>query len=83
MLGRDPSAPLIAGRGGILSVKGKGTNLQGGGKVFGVCLKGRHKVARPIYKRSNSEAPHTFEGKSGSSQGPLDSAGFGFQGILK
>ena len=24
------------------------TNLQGGSKVFGVCLKGRHKVARPI-----------------------------------
>ena len=48
MLERDPSAPPIAGRGGILSVEEKSTNLQGGGKVFGVCLKGRHKVARPI-----------------------------------
>ena len=38
MLGRDPSTPPIAGRGGIWSVEEKGTNLQGGGKVFGFVL---------------------------------------------
>ena len=45
MLGRDLSTPPIVGRGGIPSVKEKSTNLQGGARVFGVCLKGRHKVA--------------------------------------
>ena len=48
MLGRDPSALPITGRGEIPSVEEKSTNLQVGGKVFGVCIKRRHKVARPI-----------------------------------
>ena len=51
MLGRDPSTPPIVGRGGIPSVEEKGTNMQGGDKVFGVFLEGRHKVARPILKK--------------------------------
>ena len=68
MLGRDPSTPPIVGRGGIPSVEEKGTNMQGGDKVFGVFLEGRHKVARPILKKkSNSEAPHAKN--SATSQG--------------
>ena len=51
MLGRDPSTPPIVGRGGIPSAEEKGTNMQGGDKVFGVFLEGRHKVARPILKK--------------------------------
>ena len=55
MLGRDPSTPPIVGRGGIPSVEEKGTNMQGGDKVFGVFLEGRHKVARPILKKKKKK----------------------------
>ena len=49
MLGRDPSALPITGRGKILSVEDKSTNLQGGGKVSGVCFKEGHKVPDPSW----------------------------------
>ena len=39
MLGRDPSAPPISGRGEILSVEEKSTNLQGGVGYLGFVLK--------------------------------------------
>ena len=45
MLGRNLNAPPIVGRGAIPSAEEKSTNLQEGARVFGVCLKGRRKVA--------------------------------------
>lgn len=58
MLGRDPSAPPLAGRGGIPKGQGKRriTLQVRGGKVYGLSA-GRHKVARPSRKEVNSEAP--------------------------
>ena len=49
MLGRDKStAPAVDGS-RLPGVKEEGTDLQGGGKVNGVCFKEGHKVPDPIW----------------------------------
>ena len=44
MLGRDKSTALAADGSRLPGVGEKGTDLQGGGKVSGVCFKEGHKV---------------------------------------
>ena len=44
MLERDKSTPLAADGSRLPGVEEEGTDLQGGGKVSGVCFKEGHKV---------------------------------------
>ena len=59
MLGRDESTAPTADGSRLLGVKEEGTDLQGGGKVSGVCFEEGHKVIRPVQKRGNPENPNT------------------------
>ena len=49
MLGRDKSTALAADGSRLLGVEEKGTGLQGGGKVSGVCFKEGHKAPDPSW----------------------------------
>ena len=49
MLGRDKSTVPAADGSRLLGVEEEGTDLQGGGKVSGVCFKGGHKVQDPSW----------------------------------
>ena len=48
MLGRDKNIAPAADGSRLLGVEEEGTDLQGGGKVSGVCFKG-HKVPDPSW----------------------------------
>ena len=49
MLGRDKSTPLAADGSRLPGVEEEGTDLQGGGKVSGVCFKEGHRVPDPSW----------------------------------
>ena len=49
MLERDKSTPLAADGSRLPGVEEEGTDLQGGGKVSGVCFKEGHKVPNPSW----------------------------------
>ena len=49
MLGRDKSTAPAADGSTLPGVEEEGTDLQGGGKVSGVCFKAGHKVPDPSW----------------------------------
>ena len=49
MLGRDKSTAPAADESRLLGVEEEGTDLQGGGKVSGVCFKEGHKGPDPSW----------------------------------
>ena len=42
-----------------MSLEKEGTDLQRGGKIFGVCSERRHEAVRPVQKRGSFENPAT------------------------
>ena len=50
---------------GYWVLKKKGTDLQRGGKIFGVCSERRHDAIRPVQKRDHFENPTTKNQRTG------------------
>ena len=59
LLGRDQGFTRAVDGVRLLSLEKEGTDLQRGGKIFGVCSERRHQAVRPVEKRGHFENPTT------------------------
>ena len=59
LLGRDQGFPTAVVGVGLPSLEKEGTDLQRGGKIFGVCSERRHEAVRSVQKRGRFENPAT------------------------
>lgn len=60
------------------------TDLQRGGKIFGVCSERKHEAVRPVQKRGGFENPATENQMTGLRVlGATGFVGFGFQAIAR
>ena len=61
LLGRNQGFTRAVDGVRLLSLEKEGTDLQRGGKIFGVCSERRDKAVRPVQKRGNPEDPNTYD----------------------
>ena len=59
LLGRDQGFTRAVDGVRLPSLEKEGTDLQRGGKIFGVCSERRHESVRPVQKRGHIENPTT------------------------
>ena len=59
LLGRDQGFTRAVDGVWLLNLEKEGTDLQRGGKIFGVCSERRDKAVRPVQKRGHFENPTT------------------------